>query len=169
MVGILFSRHTGRWNTSNKEKTKIWYLKKGSAFNPKAPEVKDELFLKNDFFDPKDLVQVKYEMLRKVEKEDFKVKEAIHLFGMSRQYYYKLKTAFDRQGMAGLLPEKRGPKYPFKLTDDIVGFINEMVKEEPSVTNQRIAEKIEARFKVAVNARTIQRMRKGQKKRKGTI
>lgn len=151
----------------NKEKEKTWYLKKGSTFNSKASEVKDELFLNNDFFDPKDLVQVKYEMLRKVEREDFEVKAAVHLFGMSRQYYYKIKTAFDRQGMAGLLPGRRGPKHPFKLTDDIVGFINEMIKEEPSVTNQRIAGEIEARFKVAVNPRTIQRMRKDQKKRKG--
>ena len=88
---------------------------------------------------------------------------------MSRQYYYKIKTAFDRQGMAGLLPDKCGPKRPFKLTDDIVRFINEMAKEDPSVTNQQIAERIEARFKFAVNPHTIQRMRKGQKKRKGTI
>jgi len=151
----------------NKEKEK--YLKESATFNPKASEVKDELFIKNVFFDPRDAMQVKYEMLRKVGKEKFEIKEAVHLFGMSRQYYYKIKNAFDQKGMAGLLPEKRGPKHPFKLTDDIVGFINEMVKEEPSVTNQRIAEKLEARFKVAVNARTIQRMRKGQKKRKGTI
>lgn len=150
----------------NKEKEKISHLKKGATFNPKASEVKDELFLKNVFFDPQDLVQVKYEMLRKVGKEDFEVKEAVYLFGMSRQYYYKVKTAFDREGIAGLLPGKRGPKHPFKLTDDIVGFINEMVKEDPSVTNQRIAGEIEARFKVAVNPRTIQRMRKDQKKRK---
>jgi transposase len=88
---------------------------------------------------------------------------------MSRQYYYKIKPAFDRQGMTGLLPDKRGPKHPFKLTDDIVGFINEMLKEEPSVTNQRITERLEARFKVVVNPRTIQRMRKSQKKRKGAI
>ncbi|TAN43892.1 MAG: helix-turn-helix domain-containing protein, partial [Candidatus Methanoperedens sp.] len=140
----------------NKEKEKRWYLKKGSTFNPKASEVKDELFLKNDFFDPRDLVQVKYEMFRKVEKENVEVKETVHLFGMSRQYYYKIKTAFDRQGMAGLLPDKRGPKRPFKLTDNVVGFINKVAKEDPSVTNQRIAEKIEARFKIAVNPRTIQ-------------
>lgn len=152
----------------NKEKEKAWYLKKSSTFNPRASEVKDELFLKNVFFDPRDLVQVKYEMLRKVEKEDAEVKEAVHLFGMSRQYYYKIKTSFDREGVVGLLPEKRGPKHPFKLTDEIVGFINEMVKEEPSATNQQIAGKIEARFNVTVNPRTIQRMRKGQKKRKGT-
>jgi transposase len=152
-----------------KEKPKTWYLKKNATFNPKVSEVKEDLFLKNDFFDPQDLVQVKYEMLRKVEKEDVEVKEAVHLFGMSRQYYYKIKRAFDRQGITGLLPEKRGPKHPFKLTDDIVGFVNGLLKEEPSVTNQQIAEKIEARSKVVVNPRTIQRMRKGQKKRKGPI
>jgi transposase len=152
----------------DKEKAKIWYLKKNTTFNSRASEVKDELFLKNAFFDPEDLVQVKYEMLRKVEKEDVGVKEAVHLFGMSRQYYYKIKSAFDQNGMAGLLPDKRGPKHPFKLTDDIVGFINKLVKEKPSEANHQIAEKIEAQFNVAVNPRTIQRMRKGQKKRRGT-
>ncbi len=151
---------------SRKEKEKIWYLKNGAAFNAKAPEVRDELFLKNAFFDPQDLVQVKYELLRKVAKEDFEVKEAVRLFGLSRQYYYKIKTSFDRKGMEGLAPEKRGPKHPFKLTDDIIGFVNKMAEEGRTATNQRIAEKVEARFKVAVHPRTIQRIR-GQKKTKG--
>jgi transposase len=154
---------------AGKEKPKSWYLEKNATFNPKASEVKDDLFLKNDFFDPQDLVQVKYEMLRKVEKEEVKVKEAVPLFGMSRQYYYKLKTAFDREGITGLLPEKRGPKHPFKLTDVIVGFVNVLLKEEPSATNQQIAKKIKARFRVVINPRTIQRMRKEQKKTKDTL
>jgi transposase len=152
-----------------KGKPKIWHLKKNATLNPKATEVKDELFLGNDFFDPRDLVQVKYEMLRKVEKEDVDVKEAVDLFGMSRQYYYKIKTAFDRQGMIGLLPEKRGPKHPFKLTDEIVGFINKLVKEEPSVTDREIVDQIEARFNVVFNPRTIHRVRKVQKKTRRTI
>ena len=96
------------------------------------------------------------------------MKEAVLLFGMSRQYYYKIKTAFDRHGITGLLPEKRGPRHPFKLTDDIVEFVTELLKEKPSTTNQQMADEIEARFKVVFNPRTIQRMRKGQKKRKGT-
>ncbi len=148
----------------NKEKEK--YLKESATFNPKAFEVKDELFMKNDFFDSRDAVQVKYEMLRKVRKEKFEVKEAVHLFGMSRQYYYKIKNAFDQMGMAGLLPEKRGPKHPFKLTDDIVRFINETIKEEPSLTNQQITEKVKTRFKLTIHPRTIERMHKIQKKRK---
>lgn len=154
---------------SKKEKEKIWYLKESATFNPKASEVKDELFIKHDFFDPRDAVQVKYEMLRKVEKEKFEIKEAVHLFGMSRQYYYKIKDAFDQKGMAGLLPEKRGPKHPFKLTDDIVRFIDEIVKEDPSVTNQQITEKINDRFRFSIHPRTIERIRKGQKKRKRKI
>lgn len=154
---------------SNKEKKKIWYLKESATFNPKALGVKDELFVKHGFFDPRDAVQVKYEMLRKVGKERVEVKEAVHLFGMSRQYYYKIKNAFDQKGMAGLLPEKRGPKHPFKLTDDVVRFIDKIVKGEPSVTNQQITEKINDRFKVVIHPRTIERIRKGQKKRKRKI
>ncbi len=148
----------------NKEKEK--YLKESATFNPKASEVKDELFIKNVFFDPRDAMQVKYEMLRKVGKEKFEIKEAVHLFGMSRQYYYKIKNAFDQKGMAGLLPEKRGPKHPFKLTDDIVRFIDKIIKEKPSLSNQQITEKIKARFKLTLHPRTIERMHKIQKKRK---
>jgi len=65
----------------NKEKTKIWYLKKGSTFNSNASEVKDELFLKNVFFDPKDLVQVKYEMLARSKKKMLKSKKRFIFLG----------------------------------------------------------------------------------------
>ena len=100
---------------SNKEKEKIGFLKESGTFNPNASAVKDELFIKNDFFDPRDMMQVKYEILRRVSKEKSEVKEAVRLFGMSRQYYYKIKDVFDQKGIAGLLPGKRGPKQPFKL------------------------------------------------------
>ncbi len=149
---------------SIREKTK--HLKENGAFNPKASEVRDELFLKNCFFDPHDIVQVKYEMLRKVEKEQVEVKEAARLFGMSRPYYYRIKTAFDQKGITGLLPEKRGPKRPFKVTDEVVRFINEAVKADPSATNQQIADKIESSLAVTFHPRTIERIRKTQKKRK---
>jgi len=154
---------------SNKDKGKTGFLKESGTFNPNASAVKDELFTKNDFFDPGDMMQIKYEILRRVSKEKSEVKEAVRLFGMSRQYYYKIKAAFDQKGIAGLLPGKRGPKQPFKLTDEIIVFIEETIKKEPSVTNQRIAERIESQFKLSVHPRTIERMRKGQKKTKGRI
>lgn len=149
---------------SEDTKQKIEYLRERGTFNTNASDVKDELFIRYDFFDPRDIVQVKYEMLRKVNKENYSIKDAVHLFGMSRQYYYKLKDAFDREGIRGLLPLKRGPKGAFKITDEIVNFIEGRMEEEPSLTNQQIAEEIDARFKVAIHPRTIERKRKAQKK-----
>ncbi len=47
-----------------------------SCFNPRAEQVTDNLFREEGFFDPKDLVQVKYEMLRKVGVDKRPVTEA---------------------------------------------------------------------------------------------
>ncbi len=149
---------------SGQDKKKIDYLKESGNFNQKASDVKDNLFVHNDFFDPHDIMQVKYEMLRKVSRENCSVTKAIHLFGMSRPYYYKLKNAFDDKGMMGLLPGKRGPKEGFKLKGHSVEFIDRRVKEEPTLTNRHIAEEIETRFHITVHPRTIARLCKGQKK-----
>jgi len=149
------------------DKGKADYLKESGTFNPNASSVKDELFVDNAFFDPHDIVQVKYEMLRRVSKKECSVKDAVRLFGMSRQYYYKLKAAFDQGGMTGLMPSKRGPRGAFKVKDEIVGFIESILTEDPDLTNQQIAQKVEDQFKVTLHPRTIERKRKGQKKRKG--
>lgn len=148
------------------DQKKMNYLKENGTFNPNASVVKDELFTKDIFFDSRDIVQVKYEMLRKISKENCSVKKVVYLFGISRPYYYKLKDAFDKKGIAGLLPVKRGPKGAFKFTDDIAMFINRIVEEEPTLTNHQIAQKIEAQFKIIIHPRTIERKRKGQKKRR---
>jgi len=149
---------------SKQEIEKIDDLKKSGNLNPNASDVKDELFIRNDFFDPRDMIQVKYEMLRKVRKEDCSVKEAIYLFGLSRPYYYKMKHAFDQKGITGLLPKKRGPKGGYKLRDEIVKFIETIVGEDPTMMNYQIAQKIKDRFQLMIHPRTIGRVRKGQKK-----
>lgn len=148
------------------DEKKIDYLKENGTFNPNASFVKDELFTQNVFFDSRDIIQVKYEMLRKVSKENSSVKQVVYLFGMSRPYYYKIKDVFDKKGIAGLLPIKRGPKGAFKFTDDIAKFINRIVEEDPTLTNNQIAQKIEDQFKVIIHPRTIERRLKSQKKRK---
>lgn len=149
---------------SGQDKKKIDYLKESGNLNQRASDVKDNLFIQNDFFDPRDIMQVKYEMLRKVSKENCPVAEAIHLFGMSRPYYYKLKNAFADKGMTGLLPGKRGPKEGLKLKGHIVEFVDRKLKEEPTLTNRHIAKEVETRFHITLHPRTIARLRKEQKK-----
>ncbi len=148
------------------EKEKADYLKESGTFNPNASNVRDELFISNGFFDPHDIIQVKYEMLRKVNKEECSIKDAAHLFGISRQYYYKLKEAFDQGGLRGLLPSKRGPRGAFKIKGEIISFIESLLGEESGLTNQQIAQKVKDQFKVSPNPRTIERKRKEGKKRK---
>ena len=61
-------------------------LKEYGAFNPHPERVTEDMFSdpKFDFFDPHDLVQVKYEMLRAVDKEGKSVKQASEAYGFSR-------------------------------------------------------------------------------------
>ncbi len=147
-----------------KEKKKEDYLRENKSLNVNASKVKDDLFMKNNFFDPLDLIQVKYEILRKVSKKKCSVDTAVNLFGMSRQNYYKIKNAFEKQGMAGLLEKKRGPRHPFKLKENIVDFVNKQKKENPSITSIQIVNEIKNKFNLSIHHRTIERFNKAQKK-----
>ena len=64
--------------------TKFRTLQRQGTLNPRPMTVRDALFLEDDFFDPRDLVQVKYEMLRRVRTEGNSVTDAATNFGFSR-------------------------------------------------------------------------------------
>jgi transposase len=103
-------------------------LAQGAA-HPRPQAVRDPLFRASAFFDPNDLVQVKYEMLRSVEKDGRAVVEAAQAFGLSRPVYYVTRELFNREGLPGLLPRKRGPKRPHKLTDEALAVLAQAVHE----------------------------------------
>src|SRR6516165_12261415 len=98
------------------------------ATHPRPQAVSDPLFRHSAFFDPNDLVQVKYEMLRSVEKEGRAVVEAAKAFGLSRPVFYVTQELFKREGLPGLLPHKRGPKRPHKLSDEAMAALLEAVQ-----------------------------------------
>ena len=50
-------------------------LRRFRSLNPHPERVQDPLFLSNAFFDSRDLVQVRYEMLRRVHEEGLSVSE----------------------------------------------------------------------------------------------
>ena len=60
--------------------SKLKSLKKNNAFNKNHDKVADPLFYENDFFNPADLAQVKYEMIRKVKNNECSVKKTTELF-----------------------------------------------------------------------------------------
>ena len=95
---------------------KIESLRNQGTLNVHPEQVRDELFLGHDFFDPSDLLQVKYEMLRKRRVEGASVTRAAEVFGFSRPSFYQALEAFEAEGLSGLIPHRRGPKQAHKLT-----------------------------------------------------
>ena len=59
-------------------------LRQHGTLNTRPQDVRHPLFQGSDFFDPDDLLQVKYEMLRQVQADNRPVSQAAHEFGFSR-------------------------------------------------------------------------------------
>lgn len=136
---------------------KLQSLREQGTLNPHPQAVTDDLFAESEFFDPRDLMQVKYEMLRRVEKDRQSVTEAATKFGFSRPSFYQAQTAVARGGLAGLIPLKRGPKQARKLTAEIMEFLQQARQEDPTSRAASLASLIKERFDVAVHPRTVER------------
>jgi len=129
-----------------------------------ADSVTDELFRSLDFFDSYDLIQVKYEMVRRVQKEGWSVTRAADAFGFSRISYYAIQRAFDSKGIIGLMPKKRGPKQPTKLTDTVMAFIESQREQVPVPSAGKLQTLVAEHLGVTVHKRTIERALQVKKK-----
>ena len=127
------------------------------TLNPHPHSVRDNLFAEQDFFDPRDLVQVKYEMLRQVRAEGQSVAGASREFGLSRPTFYQALGAFERQGLRGLLPAKKGPRGAHKLSPRVLAFVRAKLAEDSSRQPRDVASEIEEEFGVSVHPRSIER------------
>ena len=143
-------------------------LKKYGALNPHPEKVVEKMFTDPalEFFDPRDLVQVKYEMLRAVEQEGRSVKHASEAFGFSRPAFYQAQSQFNREGVSGFIKKRPGPKSAHKLTDDILSFIEEKVKEGKPLRARMLGPLIKEKFGKDIHPRTIERAVKRRKKKK---
>lgn len=123
-----------------------------------APEkVGDPKFSGSEFFDARDAVQVKYEMLRRVLVENASVTQATQEYGVSRPVYYQAKTNFDETGIAGLVPKKRGPHGPRKIQGEVRAFVQQKVVAGEPLRARELAAAIKREFGIAVHPRTIER------------
>jgi transposase len=135
-----------------------------SCLNPRAEQVTDNLFREEGFFDPRDLVQVKYEMLRSVGVDKRPVTEAAQSFGFSRPSFYKAKKALDREGLIGLTPKKRGPRTRHKLSGEVLSFVKGVFAKEGRLPVAELADRIKKRFGLSIHPRSIERALNGKKK-----
>jgi transposase len=140
-------------------------LKEYGALNLRAEDVTDELFCQNEFFDPQDLVLVKYEMLRRVRVDGQSVTQAAQAFGFSRVAFYQAKAAFEKDGLAGLIPKRRGPRHAHKLSGIILQFIDQQRSTDKTVRAAALAAMIRKRFHLSIHPRSIERaLQRRQKK-----
>lgn len=131
--------------------------------NPFPEKVSDPKFQKSEFFDPRDLMQVRYEMLRRVLVENASVTDATDEYGVSRPTYYQAKANFDEGGVTGLVPKKRGPRGPHKLQGDVLAFVEKQHVPGEPIRARELAKLIRDEFSVEVHPRTIERALGGKK------
>lgn len=145
---------------------KLVALAASGTVNPHAQDVQDPAFIDSDFFDARDLVQVRYEMLRRVRTEGQTIADIATRFGVSRPTFYKVQADFNRDGLAGLLPVKRGPHGPHKVTDEVLAFIEAAITVEEGLDAQVLVERIAQHFGVTVHRRTVERALARRKKKR---
>lgn len=132
-------------------------LQRRGSLHPHPERVTDPLYDRDPFFDRHDAVQVKYEMLRRVRIDGRPVARAAAESGFSRPTFYEARAAFERAGMPGLLPAKKGPRRAHKLSKIVMSFLDEQVAIEPSLTMTELAERVDERFGITVHPRSIRR------------
>jgi transposase len=140
-------------------------LKENDSLNLHPERVRAKQFQNSTFFDPRDLVQVKYEMLREVRHEGASKVQAAASYGMSRQAFYQALNAFTVGGIAGLLPAQRGPKGAHKLTDEVMAFIERRQAEDPGLHAKALAAGLREELHLVVHPRSIERALARKKKR----
>ena len=154
-------------NTTQSDRGKITALRNQGTLNPFPQKVLDPLFKNEAFFDPRDIVQVKYELLRRVQIEGVSVTDAVKSFGFSRLSFYRILTVFEKLGVYGLIPQKRGPRQAHKMTAEVLKLVDEKIKENPLISSHQLKKGIEEKFGISVHARSIERaLSKSKKKRK---
>lgn len=141
-------------------------LQRHGTLNPHARLVTDPLFQTEEFFDPEDLVQVKYEMLRRVKMDKQPISQSASTFGFSRPTYYQTEADFQRDGLFGLLPEKRGPRQGHKLTPEVLEFALELRSRDPAIRPIDLAAAVQERFQVKAHPRSIERALARQEKKR---
>ena len=132
-------------------------LRQQSTLNPRPDAVLHPLFRNSEFFDPYDLLQVKYEMLRLVSIDKRPVSEAAKAFGFSRPSFYQAQAAFAQSGLAGLVRQKPGPRSGHKLTPAVMEFLSQACLADPSLRSEQLALLVQKSFGVQVHPRSIER------------
>ena len=142
----------------DRKRSKADGLLEQGALNASPEKVHDPKFQEGEFFDPRDLVQVKYEMLRRVRVESAPVTRAAEEYGFSRPTYYQARAGFDEAGIAGLVPKKPGPRGRHKLSEKVMAFLERQLIPGQPIRARELAKLVRQEFHLKLHPRTIERV-----------
>ena len=140
-------------------------LREAGALHPHPEAVRDDVFRNHPFFDPRDRVQVKYEMVRRHQVDGRPVTEVAARFGVSRQTFYQTAAAFEAHGIPGLVPKRPGPKGAHKCTDAVVDYVERWRAGEDVRPDEPLTAAVARRFGVSIHARSLDRAVARRKKK----
>src|SRR5215472_13632618 len=149
---------------AKKSDPKTRELKRTGTLNPHPADISDTLFQENPFFDSRDLLQVRYEMLRRHSVEGASIVEVASRFGVSRPTVYQAQVAFQQAGLSGLLAKQRGPKQGHKLSPEVLEYVRTLRAGQPRLTTVACVRAIQEKFGIAVHRRSLERALSGKKK-----
>jgi transposase len=127
------------------------------SLNPHPEMVTDTVFLASPFCDARDVVQVKYEMVRRVRVDGLPVTQAARAFGYCRQAFYEVAAALDAGGPSALAAGKPGPKGPLKLTDPVMDQVEGWLAADPDLRSRDLADRVQDVFGFPVHPRSVER------------
>jgi transposase len=136
---------------------KVEALRAERSLNPRPEAVRDEAFAVSEFLDARDLVQVKYEMVRRVRVDGDTASSSAAAFGFSRPSFYEAAAAIDNGGLGALVAARPGPRRAHKLSEDVVAYVRQRLEADPSLRSGDLVVLIEERFGLRVHARSIER------------
>lgn len=139
------------------EDPKVEALRAERSLNPRPEGVTDEQFRSFEFFDARDVVQVKYEMVRRVRVDGEPVSRSADAFGFSRPTFYEAAAALEAGGLAALVPARPGPRRAHKLTEAVVAFARTRLESDPSLRPRDLAQAIGEEFGIRVHPRSVER------------
>lgn len=144
-------------------------LKVAGLLNPHPERVDDPLFHQHPtFFDAHDQLQIRYEMLRSQHFGQQSVVVICRRFGVSRQTFYHLQERFVREGTAGLLWKKPGPKGPVKLTAEVLRFVEQQLQHHPDIGTRSLISLLAEHVGVTLHKRTVEKLLKELRSKKNS-
>ena len=128
-------------------------LQNSGTLNPNPEQITDPLFNDSEFFDRRDLLQVRYEMVRRAAGSP--LRDIARSFGTSVPTCVRAKRAFREGGLQALIPQRRGPRQNRKITTEILAFVSEVRATHGPVGSRRLVPLIEKQFGVVLHPRGL--------------